>query len=89
MNGALCFRRMIELGVRNFEELIRILYQNPNLKETDVLTQRFQEEMTVCVLRKQVGNVVRNDISQSYQFLNTLNTDLLTRYQSILSFFKE
>ena len=63
MHGALCFRRMIELGVRNFEELIRLLYQNPNLKETDVLTQRFQEEMTVRVLRKQVGNVVRNDIS--------------------------
>ena len=63
MNGALCFRRMIALGERNFEGLIRILYQNTNVKETDVLTQRFQEEMTVCVLRKQVGNVVRNDIS--------------------------
>lgn len=54
---------MIELGVRNFEELIHTLYQNPTLKETDVCKQRFQEEMTVRVLRKQVGDVVRNDIS--------------------------
>ena len=63
MSGLRCFRRMIELGVRNFEELIRILYQNPALKETDVCSQRFQEEITVLDLRKQVGIVVRNDIS--------------------------
>ena len=54
---------MIELGVRNFEELVRILYQSSALKETDVCKQRFQEEVTVPALRKTVSDVVRGDIS--------------------------
>ena len=79
--------RMISTGIRSFEELVFQLYQKSSLSPSSSFVQQYGEEILVSDYRKRIRDVVLSAITD-FQFLNTVNSDLLSRYQDILSFFK-